>query len=83
MERFLEQQYQQYFMNRREKVLWEEVVTLPGGLYLVGYNERYVRIAAAVEDRERAEQLCNQWMEVTVTDRLTDEILTGRIGKHL
>lgn len=80
--RLLEQEYQQHFIGRREKVLLEEAAEIGGRRYLMGYNERYVRIAVAVEDLTREygdieEEWCNRIVEVVITGRLTEEILQG------
>lgn len=80
--RLLEQEYQQHFIGRREKVLLEEAAEIGGRRYLIGYNERYVRIAVAVEDLtgeygDIEEEWCNRIVEVVITGRLTEEILQG------
>lgn len=88
IERLLEQEYQHHFIGRREKVLLEEAVEIEGQWYLVGYNERYVRIAVPMREEDMAEECaaveekcCNRIVEVTVTGRLTEDILQGSAEK--
>lgn len=73
----LEQTYQRGFIGQEEKVLFEEIAVIQGKEYLVGYNERYVRIAVLVTDREAAETLCNTIGSVRISENLTNEILLG------
>ncbi len=65
--------YQQSFLGRGERILTEEVAVIGERPYLVGYNERYVRIAVAAP--EEAYQWCNRFLDVTVAGHLTEEIL--------
>ena len=77
VEQELESEYLSYFMDRVEEVLLEEVTQIDGKDYLIGYNERYVRIAVPVtgvaDDRTR----CNTIASVRILGHLTDEILLG------
>lgn len=72
----LEKEYQNAFLEKEEKVLFEEIVQIQGKEYLAGYNERYVRIGVPVKKQDA--WLCNTIGRVKVTGRLTDEILLGR-----
>ncbi|MBR1742976.1 MAG: tRNA (N(6)-L-threonylcarbamoyladenosine(37)-C(2))-methylthiotransferase MtaB, partial [Lachnospiraceae bacterium] len=51
--------YRKEFINKEENVLFEEIVLVDGGEYLVGYNERYVRIGVRVQKRMEAEKRIN------------------------
>ncbi len=71
----LVREYQDTFLGNEEKVLFEEIVLIDGEEYLTGYNERYVRIAVPVEDKEQATRFCNTIGSVRVSGRLNGEIL--------
>lgn len=73
----LEKKYQENFLQKEEFVLFEEVAEICGKEYLVGYNERYVRIGVPAAERKDAERRCNTTCRVHITDRITDEILLG------
>ena len=73
----LEKQYQQKFQGRTQKVLIEEPVLIGGTKYLVGYNERYVRIAVPYEEGVSDESLCNSLIEVHINGSLDGDILLG------
>ena len=74
----LEKQYQTYFMGREEEVLLEEVQEIQGKSYLVGYNERYVRIAIALEPGEEPLSRCNTIATVRIVGQIEDSILEGK-----
>ncbi len=74
----LEKKYQSYFMGREEEVLLEEVQEIQGKSYLVGYNERYVRIAVALEPGEDALSRCNTIATVRIVGQIEDGILEGK-----
>jgi len=46
LEEALGETYRNQFIGKNESVLFEECATVDGEVYMVGYNERYVRIAA-------------------------------------
>ena len=82
----LEIKYRKSFIKKDENVLFEEITTNDSGEeYLVGYNERYVRIGGRIQDREAAESKVNTIGTVFV-ERLTGEtedetgMMLGRIG---
>lgn len=78
----LEQEYQKYFLGREEQVLFEEMTEIRGGTYLVGYNERYVRVAAPVpgtENPSRHRAFCNMVVPVCITGNLTEDVLLARM----
>ena len=57
--------YEAAFLNREEKVLVEELVTIDGKEYYTGYNERYVKFA--IPSEEGMEDLHNKIVTVKVT----------------
>ena len=77
VEHNLEKQYQNKFINRLQKILIEEPVVVENRKYLVGYNERYVRIAVPYEEGKCDESLCNSMIEVHVEGSLNEDILLG------
>ena len=74
----LEKQYQQKFPDQTQKVLIEEPVLIEGTKYLVGYNERYVRIAVPYEEGVSDESLCNSLIDVHINGSLEGDILLGK-----
>ena len=69
-EKELEIMYRKIFNKKEENVLFEEIIANDKGEeYLVGYNERYVRIGVRVQDREDAESRINTINKVFVRDR--------------
>lgn len=77
IEKELEKEYQKYFIGKKEEVLLEEVQLIEGREYVVGYNERYVRIAVSCTEMPDAKERCNTIATVKIERRLTDEILLG------
>lgn len=75
IEKELEKLYQECAVKEYEKVLFEEITEIEGRKYIVGYNERYIRIAVPVEK----EELCNTIKTVRITKNLTDEIFAAEI----
>ena len=75
IERGLEKEYQKYFLGRVEDVLFEEITEVQGEEYLVGYNERYVRIAVPAKVVLQAENQCNRIIPVRIVGHLQEEIL--------
>lgn len=73
----LEKNYQKNFLEREEKVLFEEIAEIQGEEYLVGYSERYVRIGVPVAELENAEKMCNTMCRVWISGWITDGILCG------
>lgn len=64
--RDFQQAYRQQFIGRREKVLFEEIVTEEGRQYLVGHNERYVKIGVPLEEAKEKGYGENEIHEITV-----------------
>lgn len=58
--------YKDRFLGKREKVLFEETVTVEGQKYLTGHNERYVKIGVPLEEAEEKGYGENEIHEVTV-----------------
>ncbi|MCI7061153.1 MAG: tRNA (N(6)-L-threonylcarbamoyladenosine(37)-C(2))-methylthiotransferase MtaB [Lachnospiraceae bacterium] len=81
IERDLESLYQEKFMGRTQKVLFEEAVLIDGKKYLVGYNERYVRTGLLYEEGKCDESLCNSIVSVKVTGRINEEILQAEMER--
>lgn len=77
IEKDLEKEYQKYFIGKKEEVLLEEVQLIEGREYVVGYNERYVRIAVSCTEMPDAKERCNTIATVKIERHLTDEILLG------
>lgn len=71
----LEKMYQEYFLNQRAEILLEEISTIQGEDYLVGYTERYVRIAVPVQSDVVREEGPNTLASVLVVGHLTPGIL--------
>ena len=77
IEKELEKEYQKYFIGKKEEVMLEEVQLIEGREYVVGYNERYVRIAVSCTEMPDAKERCNTIATVKIERHLTDEILLG------
>lgn len=77
IEKELEKEYQKYFIGKKEEVLLEEVQLIEGREYVVGYNERYVRIAVSCTEMPDAKERCNTIATMKIERHLTDEILLG------
>ncbi len=54
------------FMGRKEKILFEETTSENGVTYLVGHNERYVKIGVPLEEAEKRNYHENEIHPVTV-----------------
>lgn len=68
----LSQDYMALFLGRIEKILVEEEVNIEGGLYRLGHNERYLKLAIAAEEGLGR---INEIIDVRVKRVLTDDIL--------
>ena len=77
----LEKAYHDRFMGQTEKVLVEEAVMLGKEKYLIGYNERYVRVAVPYEAGKCDESLCNRLIDVHIEGDRDGEILFGTMEK--
>lgn len=65
-----QKKYGSYFLGKQEKVLFEEVVNGAKGQYLVGHNERYVKIGVPLDEAEKKGYGENEIHEVTVENLL-------------
>ena len=73
----LQKEYAHSFDDIIEKVLFEEIIESEGRQYMVGHNERYIKIA--VPYTEDMVQKLNQILEVQVVGELQDHLLLARI----
>lgn len=77
LEKELGIQYQKQALKKYENVLFEEITETGSKKYIVGYNERYIRIAVPAENIPCAEELCNTIGSVCIVGRDDNEMLTG------
>lgn len=68
LEASLGEEYRKQFVGKTERVLFEESAIVDGAVCQVGYNERYVRIAAKTE-----EDLSNCLKEVVITGKSAEQ----------
>jgi len=68
LEAALGEAYRNQFLGRKEQVLFEERTMVDGEICQVGYNERYVRIAA-----KTAEDLANCIQPVNITGKAVEQ----------
>lgn len=74
----LQKEYRNYFVARKEKVLFEEVIELEGEQYIIGHNERYLKIGVRYE--EFMKDFLNNIKEVTILDEQVGNLLLGKMG---
>jgi len=77
LEKELGIKYQEQALKEYENVLFEEIIKTGSKKYIVGYNERYIRIAVPAENIPFAEALCNTIGSVRITGRDDNGMLTG------
>lgn len=77
LEKELGLMYQEQALKEYENVLFEEIIETGSKKYIVGYNERYIRIAVPAENIPCAEALCNTIGNVRITGRDGNGMLTG------
>lgn len=77
LEKELGLMYQERALKEYENVLFEEIIETGSKKYIVGYNERYIRIAVPAENIPCAEALCNTIGNVRITGRDGNGMLTG------
>ena len=70
-----ESKYRKKFFGKKERVLFEEIVSFDREEYLVGYNERYLKLGVKITDRQEAKKQINTIGEVLVSDREAGEFL--------
>jgi len=68
LEEALGEEYRKQFVGKKERVLFEESAFVDGDICQIGYNERYVRIAAKTE-----EDLSNCVKEVVITGKAKEQ----------
>lgn len=73
-----QKQYERFFYDKKEKVLFEEIIELEGRQYMIGHNERYVKIA--VPYQKILKKYLNEIGEVLVVGELKDHLLIGKMG---
>ena len=54
-EKRLENEYMDRALKKNEKVLFEEITEIGGKKYIIGYNERYIRIAVNADEIKDAQ----------------------------
>lgn len=67
------QSFREYYNGKELEVLTEEMISVDGKSYLVGYNKEYVR--AAIEVRDDADMKVNEILRGRVKGMLSEEIL--------
>ncbi len=72
--------YQEQALKEYENVLFEEIIEKDSKKYIVGYNERYIRIAVPAEEIPCAEARCNTIGKVRIMGRDGSGMLTGYMG---
>lgn len=77
IEKELEELYRKSAIKEYEKVLFEEITEIDNKKYIVGYNERYIRIAVPINEVKDVYKLHNTIEEVHILENLTDGILLG------
>lgn len=70
----MNQEYQDTFMGRIEKILIEEEINIDGVEYQIGHNERYQKLAVKAE-----QSYINQIITAKVMDKLSKDILLCEI----
>ncbi len=45
----LKKQYEQYFVGKEQRILFEEIRQIEGEMYIIGHNERYVSMAIPLD----------------------------------
>lgn len=70
----MNQEYQDSFVGRIEKILIEEEITMDGIKYQIGHNERYLKLAIQAE-----ESYVNEIVTAKVVQRLSKDILLCEI----
>lgn len=81
-EKLLEKEYMDRALKKEEKVLFEEITELNGKKYIIGYNERYIRIAVNIDDSGEAESKCNKIINVKIIGKVNDDVVLGEINEN-
>lgn len=75
----LQKEYEETFLSKEEKVLFEEVTTIEDKEYVIGHNERYLKIAVPATEKE-ADDFINTIQKVKIENILDTNVLLGKIG---
>ena len=75
----LQKKYEETFLSKEEKVLFEEVTTIEDKEYVIGHNERYLKIAVPATEKE-ADDFINTIQKVKIENILDTNVLLGKIG---
>lgn len=75
----LQAAYEETFVCKEQKVLFEEVTTINNKKYIVGHNERYLKIAVPAYETNM-EHLLNTICHVKIENILEANVLLGKIG---
>ncbi len=75
----LQKEYEKTFISKKEKVLFEEVTTIDDKEYVIGHNERYLKIAVPATEKE-ADDFLNTIQNVKIENILDTNVLLGKIG---
>lgn len=75
----LQKEYEKTFLSKEEKVLFEEVTTIEDKEYVIGHNERYLKIAVPATEKE-ADDFINTIQKVKIENILDTNVLLGKIG---
>lgn len=78
LDKKLQKQYELSFYEKKEQVLFEEIIEFEGKQYVVGHNERYVKIA--VPYGEKTGEVINEIYGVQIVGELREHLLLGKIG---
>ena len=69
----MSREFREYYVGKQQEVLFEEVQTIEGKDYYVGYTREYVKVA-----KESKEALENCFVEGTIGGKLTDGVYRMR-----
>ena len=78
LDKQMQTKYHKTFYSEKEPVLFEEYTKINGNEYVIGHNERYVKIAVPKE--KISDTWLNEIIPVIIEKNLTDDILLGKMG---
>lgn len=83
-EKRLENEYMDRALKKNEKVLFEEITEIGGKKYIIGYNERYIRIAVNADEIKDAQSKCNTITDVEIIGKADDDdMILGKINDNI
>ena len=83
-EKRLENEYMDRALKKNEKVLFEEITEICDKKYIIGYNERYIRIAVNADEIKDAQSKCNTITDVEIIGKADDDdIILGKINDNI